>query len=477
MMKIMKNKYLLYSFSFLLILTLIFSFSNESSNAEDISFREAVKIGLENNSEIKDIKNSIKTLERSREKIYSQKDWQLDLSGSYKHYFNEEESQASEISVGDAKESASGESISLSASKLYDFDLSFNPTLTVDEENESLAINLTQKLYPITESDFEKKLYDNQKELIKTKAKLENLKADKIISWSESYLNIIRMEESEEMYQESVKKAEDNLKKIKKEEKIGEAGEQQILTAEYSLEDAKYKLKEQNFKLNESKSSFKNQLGVSEAKEIEFKAENKLIVDLKEKADSLTADYLENDNLIEVIEANNNSLKANKIDREILKKELAKLKKEDNMKVDLSGDYNTSTENLSATLNFNYNLYDGGQHELDLEAKKEAIDDNINDYKKQYSKLKLDLESHLNTLSLNKDNLHKQKLNYKRSENKLKIDYMKYEKGVIDYLAYQETWISTKETELSLDSIKDAIFIDKLQFISFVNSENVIGGF
>ena len=468
------SKKILYGFSFLIIFTLIFSSATENIKAEGISLEKAIEFGLENSTEIEDIENQIEQIKRNIAGIKAQKDWKVDLSADYSHDFEEEENTGIESQVNN---SSIKDSISISANKLYDFGLSFNPILTINEDDESIDLSLTQQLYPITNSELENQLYNLEKDLIKTKEELKSIKASKITSWVQKYLNIVRMEEREKIYLESVKKAEDNLEKVKKEKDIGEAGEQQFLTAQYSLKDANYKLKEQRFSIDERKDSFKNELGLNSERNIIFKADNDMIIDLMEKTNKLTEEYLNNDDLIKLVEENNSSLQVNKIDRKILKRELDNLKKEDDLNISATGDYDTISENLTATINFSYNLYDGGKHEIDVKSKETSIENNIKNYEEKLKQLKLDLKNHINTLSLDKDKLAKEELNYQRSKNNLEIAEIKYDRGIIDYLEYQDNWITTKESKVNLKSIKDTIFINKLEFINFVRSENVTGGF
>ena len=468
------SKKIIYGFSFLIIFTLIFSSATENIKAENKTKKKAIEFGLENSTEIEDIQNQIEQIKRNITGIKAQKDWKVDLSAGYSHDFEEEENSGLESK---ANNSSIQDSISISVNKLYDFGLSFNPTLTITEDDESIDFSLTQQLYPITNSELENQLYNLEKDLVKTEEELKNIKASKITSWVQKYLNIVRMEEREKIYLESVKKAEDNLEKVKKEKDIGEAGEQQLLTAQYSLKDAKYKLKEQRFSIEERKDSFKNELGLNSERNIIFKADNALIIGLMEKTNKLTKEYLNNDDLIKLVEENNSSLQVNKIDRKILERELVNLKKEDDLNIRVTGDYDTISENLTATINFSYNLYDGGKHGIDLKSKETSIENNIKNYEEKLKQLKLDLKNHINTLSLDKDKLAKEELNYQRSKNNLEIAEIKYERGIIDYLEYQDNWITTKESKVNLKSIKDTIFLNKLKFINFVRSENVTGGF
>ncbi|MGM0411202.1 MAG: TolC family protein, partial [Bacillota bacterium] len=145
--------------------------------------------------------------------------------------------------------------------------------------------------------------------------------------------------------------------------------------------------------------------------------------------------------------------------------------------VDITGNYDTLSESGSATLNFEYNLFDGGKNELNIESQKESIKNNKEEYEEKYNELELELQKNLNNLSLNKDKLKREKLNYEKSLNDLEVAEKQYNNGVIDYLSYQESWIASNEAEIALKSLRDNNFINKLNFINFINSEKVIGGF
>lgn len=285
------------------------------------------------------------------------------------------------------------------------------------------------------------------------------------------------MEENKEIYKESVKKAENNLEKVKEEMDIGEAGESQLITAQISLENARYNLKEQEYKIEENKSDFKNKLGIKQDKKIIFDDKDSFIINLEEKAEELTNEYLKTDDLMSIVKKNNIDLITNKMERDDLERELADLKGENKVNVDITGSYNTLSENGSATLNFEYNLFDGGKNELNIESQKESIEKNKENYNEKYKELELELKKILHNLALNKDKLKREKLNYEKSLNDLEVAKKQYDNGVIDYLNYQESWIASNESEIALKSLKDSNFITKLNFINFINCENVIGGF
>ncbi len=458
------------------LITLLFLITSNSLANNSITFEKAIELALENNSEIKDLRYNINNLQRNKEIIFANKDWNLSLSGSYTHDFEETENSITNggnINSGDSSEN----SITLRGSKNFDFALALNPSITILEEDEYLSLSVTQKLFPLQKSEYEKNLYTVNKDIEIAEENLKSIKANKIITWTQNYLNIVRMEENKEIYKESVKKAENNLEKVKEEMDIGEAGESQLITAQISLENARYNLKEQEYKIEENKSDFKNKLGIKQDKKIIFDDKDSFIINLEEKAEELTNEYLKTDDLMSIVKKNNIDLITNKMERDDLERELADLKGENKVNVDITGSYNTLSENGSATLNFEYNLFDGGKNELNIESQKESIEKNKENYNEKYKELELELKKILHNLALNKDKLKREKLNYEKSLNDLEVAKKQYDNGVIDYLNYQESWIASNESEIALKSLKDSNFITKLNFINFINCENVIGGF
>ena len=470
-MKLKKNKLFLGTYLLVFILALIVTVGNANVLADDISFEKAVEIALENNDQIKNLENNIESLKRSNAMIKAQQDWQININANYNHIFEDENSNSSLNSMGNE------DNINLEISKNFKTGFSFNPSITISENDENLTIDINQILYPITETQLNKNLFKNNKELIKAEINLEKTKADKIISWLESYLNIIRLEERKLIYENNLKKAEKNYNKVKEEREIGEAGKQQILTAELSLENARYNLKEIKNNISLSKKNFKVELGFEESKDINFNINSPYITDLSNKVDSIVKDYLQKDNLMKMVEKNNIDLIANKIDRDLLNQEMEWLKKEDDANINLSGSYNTESEDLRASLHISYDIYDGGKENLDIKSKEAKLEQNRDNYKSLYRKLEIELQSHLNKLSLNKDNVKKMELSYERSKFEAEVARKQFDRGLIDYLEYQEKWINSKEAEISLKSSKDNVLLNKLRFINFINSEKITGGF
>ena len=74
----------------------------------------------------------------------------------------------------------------------------------------------------------------------------------------------------------------------------------------------------------------------------------------------------------------------------------------------------------------------------------------------------------------------KEKLNLEKSEFELEVAEKQLAIGLIDYLEYQDYWISAAEAKVNLKSLEDQLFIDRLGLIKFIDTGNIaeiIGGF
>lgn len=441
-------------FSAIILLFSIFIIPGVSA-AERVTLKEAINLGLENNNELRDIKERVASLERDLALLKAKQDWQVALGANY----NTEKS-----------------SVNMNISKTFSSGLTLKPGISVTEKETSLSIDLIQPLFPFTLTEDNKEYYKTVKELLKAKASLEQKKADKILSWLESYLDICRMMEKREIYQMSIKKAEDNLGEVLAKQKIGEAGKKEVLTAQVSLKNAEYMLREIDYKIDEAQLSLMQDIGLKNKEGFVFDAQSEFVNDLKQTVEELATKYLEENEIMSIVEQNNYDLLTNRIDREILQQELEWLKKEGKTSLDMTGSYNTNNKKLTVGLSLSYKLYDGGEYKLELEEKEEEIKNNLADYQELISGLELQLKQYTNAIKLNELELEKERLNLERSEYEGEVAKEQLEMGLIDYLEYQEYWISSKEAKVNLKSLQDQFLIGRLKLINFVNFDDIIGG-
>lgn len=422
--------------------------------AADLTLEEAIKLGLDENSDIRKAQDSVDNLVRELALITAKQDWQVKLGADYSN--NPEE----------GKDNLIGE---INISKEFSSGFTINPKLNIYEDDSDLTLKITQSLFPFTPTEVAQNYYKTERKLLKSQENLAQQKTSKILSWLESYLELSRVYEQKEIYQLGVKKAKDNLVQVLKRQEIGDAGLEEVLTAQLSLEEVKYSLQETEKNIEEVSIFLNHELGLQDKGELVFETQSQFIVSLREKADELLEKYSGMDELISEIEQNNYDILANQIDREILEQELEWLKAEKKTNLDLSGSYDTDEDEFTVGLNLSYDLYDGGQYKLEIEDKEDEIEDYLGEYNDLHQELKLQLQQYKNIIELAQATLNKQKLTVQRSEFKVQVAEQQLEMGLIDYLEYQEEWLDSKEAGINLGSSHDQLLINKLELIKFVN--------
>lgn len=480
-MKLQQNKIIILSTVLLFIITI-----SAAVFAADLSLEEAVGKGLANSNEIKEAKESVDKLKRQLDRISAQQDWQVDLDAAYSHYFLEKNTTT-------VPGSESSKNMSISASKTYPSRLYLNTEMGISEEDQTpdASVNISYPVFPSLSGELARNYYLKQKSILKAEMKLIDQTAGIVLSWLESYLKYTRLLEKYEVYLETVEKAENNLKVVEQRMEIGDAGKNQLLTARLSLENAKYMLEEAENQIEDARYTLVNSLGLS-GDEIIVTDKSQFIDRLRQKAFEITTDYLKVQDmvnkeiedstfnrLISIVKCNNYELQANLIDLEILFQELNWLKKEARADLNLNGSYNTDDE-LKVGLNLSYSLYDGGLYKEQLTEKELEIEDNKSNYDDIYNQLNQVLKQHIDQIRLSQMAFVKEKLNLEKSQYELEVAEKQLEVGLIDYLEYQEYWISAAELKIDLKSLEDQLFIDRLEFVKFINPENIaliIGGF
>ncbi len=444
--------YIIFIFSIILIFSSI-------TFAEKLTLKEAINIGLRENSDIIDIKEQIEDLETSLEIINAQKDWQINISANYNQMPVEN-------------------SVELNINKNFSSGLNLNPAVKIIEEDDDaeFTFNASQKIYPLVPIELDKNSIKTQAEIKKREFFLSAQKVNKIVSWIESYFNLIRMIEKREIYQEALKQAEEHMKEVKKKEAISEAGEESILNAKIAVKEAEYRLVDINYQIKESKDIFYQVLKLKDEQKLMINENSELWDAFIEMIKKTGEEYLSNDNLAILLEDNNYDLLSNKIDESILFKELNWLNKEDNPDINLTAKYNNVEDELEFGLNMSYNLYDGGKDELNYQNKEKEISSIKEDYQNKYNELKIELEKFKNDIVLNEMILNKDTLNLKKSRNQAIIGKKQFEMGLIDYLEYQELFLDSKESEINLKSSEDRLILSKLKLIKFINPELISGG-
>ncbi len=468
-MKQLQNK----KYFLILLLLLVFTISHmfvisQIISAEKLSLQEALEIGLKYNSDLQTAREKITQAKRALAEIMAQRDWQVELNTDYLFQYSDGEFNSTDeigINTNISKIISSGYKLEIQPVS----NVSSNITISDTELISDFNISLSKKILPLIPTEIEQNYYKAEKELLKAEKNLAQEKANKIIIWIEEFLNLCHLKENINIYRENLEKAEANLQQVLKEKEIGEAGEAELLTAQLSVKEARYQLQESQNQLEYAESTLADKLGLKSTEVASLKFNSASLNKYREKTTALIENYMQNENLLEIAAANSIDIFANLLERDVLQKELDWLKKENNFNVDLVSDYNTASDEISISFAASYKLFDGGQHDLQLDTKKAEIDNNKHSFTALHNNLKQKIKQYVNNIQLAEMDLEKGELKYKRSKNQLMTAEKQLEMGLIDYLEYQEEWIGEAEAEINIQSLRDQLFLARLKFLQIIN--------
>ncbi|GAG77498.1 unnamed protein product, partial [marine sediment metagenome] len=290
-----------------------FVFIGSNVQAKEISLEEALNWGIENNSSIKEIKNSIETIERSLNLIDTEYGFKTNISanpiiagGSDKQADN----NSNGVDEGDtSSESSNGSEISLKTTKLFPNGIILQSEISLKEEDlfdmEKLlegptsTFSAAKSLYPVLPIKSEQEKYLASNNLLKARENLTWQQEYKKIEFLESYLNLLCLQERLSLAETNFQYAQDDLNKILKKIEIGEAGERQEIEAKIVLKKAEINfLQAQNTFLQQKNRWYLN-LNLPEETEVPLMEDSPFLEEIIKWTDSLELN-LKEEELIEL---------------------------------------------------------------------------------------------------------------------------------------------------------------------------------
>ncbi|GAF75465.1 unnamed protein product, partial [marine sediment metagenome] len=198
--------------SFFILCLIIFTsfiFTGANVQAKDISLEEALNWGIENNSSIKEIKNSIETIERSLNLIDTEYAFKTNITANpiIAGGFEEQtDDNSNGVDEGDTTfDSISSPKISLKTTKLFPNGIILQSEISLKEEDlfdlEKLSegpdsiFSATKSLYPVLPIKSEQEKYLASNNLLKARENLTWQQEYKKIEFLESYFNLLRLQE------------------------------------------------------------------------------------------------------------------------------------------------------------------------------------------------------------------------------------------------------------------------------------------
>ncbi|MBU4227014.1 TolC family protein [bacterium] len=464
---------------FILVLTVTVTFIfigfNINIQAEEVSLEEALSWGIENNSSIKEIKDSIETIERSLNLIDTEYGFKTNISADPIIAGSSDV----EIDGGGDNLGSSSPKITLKTTKLFPNGIILQSEISLKEEDwfdlEKLSegpdstFSAAKSLYPILPIESEQKKYLASNNLLKVKENLTWQQENKKIEFLESYFNLLRLQERLSLTKTNFQYAQDDLNKILKKIEIGEAGERQEIEAKIVLKKAEINfLQTQNTFLQQKNRWYLN-LGLPEETEVSLVEDSSFLEEIIKWADSLEFN-LKEEELMELVVVSHYQIKNNQLDLDSSQKELEWNLVKNKPQISLYGtyDYQSSTSTWGVGIDLSYNIFDGGKQKLENEEYQAKLTNLEDDYLQIVAELKWELNNLINQYTVCSLNLEEKLMSYQKSKLEEESYRAQLQQGLISDSEFQYKMLGWQESEINLKSAKDEILINKLRIAHFL---------
>ena len=465
-----------------LIIVTSFVFTGANVQAKEISLEEALNWGIENNSSIKEIKNSIETIERSLNLIETEYGFKTNISanpiiagGSDK----QADDNSDGVDGGDtSSENSNGSKISLKTTKLFPNGIILQSEISLKEEDlfdlEKLlegpdsTFSAAKSLYPVLPIKSEQEKYLASNNLLKARENLTWQQEIKKIDFLESYFNLLRLQEKLSLAETNFRYAKDDLNKILKKVDIGEAGERQEIEARIALKKAEINLLQAQNTFLQQKNWWYLNLGLPEETEVPLVEDSPFLEEIIKWADSLELNLEEEEELIELAVVNYYQIKNILLDQESSQKEAEWNSAKNKPQVDLFGAYTSKDNTWGIGIELSYDIFDGGKQKIEDEGYQAKLENLKDDYLQIVSELKLELSGLINQQEINNLNLEEKLMSWEKAKLEDESYQIQLKQGLISDSEFQYKMLGWQESEINLKSAKDEILINKLSIAHFL---------
>jgi len=475
-MNLIKKNILFFILTLIIMISFIFIGLEINIQAEEISLPDAINWGLEQNSSLRVIKDEIKTIERNLALIDTEYAPKMSL-------------QANPIIAGNSTKGGDSTSttttttdttpkISLETSKIFANGLMINSKISVQEEgifdleniseNINRTISASKTIYPLVPISPAQEKYKAANELLKINQNLQWQKEIKKIDFLESYLNLLRLQENLFLVETNYQYAQEDLDRMLKKIKIGEAGEKQGLEAKIALKTAEINLLQAQNDFNQQKENWYLDLNLLEGVEVDLREDLPFLEENKNWVESLELNLEDQGKLMALVVANHYQTKANLLDQENAKKELEWDLTKNKPQINLYGAYDIKDNSWGVGIDLSYNIFDGGTKKLENEAYQVNLINLEDAYLQTVAELRLELVNLINLSTVGNLNLEEKVLSYQQAELEKESYQIQLKQGLISASEFKYQELNWQETEINLKSARDEVFIAKLRLAQFL---------
>jgi len=468
---------------FILFLIIFTSFilTGENVQAKEISLKEALNWGIENNSSIKEIKDSIKTIERSLNLIDTEYGFKTKVSANpiiAGGFEKQTDDNSNGVDEGDTTSRISDSpKIILKTTKLFPDGIILQSEISIKEEDlfdlEKLSkgpnstFSATKNLYPVIPIIPEQERYLTSNNLLKVRENLTWQQEYKKIEFLESYFNLLRLQERLSLAKTNFQYAQDDLNKILKKIEIGEAGERQEIEVKIALKKAEINFLQAQNTFFQQKNIWYLNLNLPEETEVLLVEDSPFLEEIVKWADSLEFNFKEEE-FTELAVENYYKIKNNLLDQDSAQKEAEWNLTKNKPQVDLFGAYSSKDNTWGVGVELSYDIFDGGKQKIEDERYQVKLENSRDDYSQIVSELKLELSELINQYEINSLNLEEKLMSCEKAKLEEESYQIQLQRGLISDSEFQYKMLGWQESEINLKSAKEEILINKLRIAHFL---------
>lgn len=432
-------------------LTLVCSLSIVAQ-AEELTFVEALQWGLTNNFSLRESSAKVAELKREIEEIEALFAWQLNLS-----------SDLSYPTVSHSNNNMDNGLVQLTGSKKYFFGLTLQSEVDLTPTDIfRWHLNFDQQIYPSVPDKNQQEKQQIKLNLLKAEDQLAWQQIEKIIDWLEVYFALERLKNSLIIAEENYQFAQTNFDQAMQKYTIQESGQKQLLEAKIELTAAEASLLQTEYDFQKQKDDWYLELGLPEKTEVLIDSREyrqgieELIASLSWNPESWLI-YLEN------AKENSLQLKTNQLDQQWILNQLEWSKASDKPGINLGGNYDYQSQEWSVSLNLTYDLFDGGQRELNLLNNQQKLDILQTEYQQMTREIVQKLKNYKNDLAVLDLRFRQKELEVEKERLEEALATEQYVQGLLIADDLERQRLNLKKAEIDLQMIYDQQLILKIR--------------
>ncbi len=432
----------------------------------NLTFAEAVKVGLESNRRILKKKEKIRDLKRKLVELNQKNDWQWETSIEGR-------------AVSDNTRTTSQKKLaSLEGEKTFKHGLTLNPELYLkekdlledglDEDDINFKIELEQPIYPFRLTKAERNYHKTELKLAQAEAQLEELERDLLVDWLEDYLELIELRLEEEIKDEEYNLAKEHLEEAREEYEEGRVKKKELLKIQIDSNEARQDIEEVKNRFQKDLRDLVQKLGLAKEQKLKILVREDCNLDWLAQVENELPNLNNRNKLLSLAQASSKELAINRLKKEQIEKKAKSEEDDQKPELNLNADYDLASDKWEVALNLTGKLFNKNEDKLLREELKDElmeIDRKSNDY---LYELKTEIDDLVGEITVDELKVREEQLRLERADLELKEAEDYFNDDDLTEMEYQEEKLDYKKAELKLKKKEDQLLISKYELIKLL---------